>query len=563
MIRLGRKKAQTFNIDQRLVGLREAVEAGRGRLDEDAIEQADDILEHAVTRRSLSADHTVVGFFGATGSGKSSLLNAVVGRPVAQAAVRRPTTTSPLAVLGGQDGAEPLLDWLGIESRFVLEDVPDSPWSTGVAGLWTDVPPGLVLLDLPDIDSVAREHREIAERLVGMVDVVVWVVDPQKYADAVLHNDFIAPLSRHAAVTLVVLNQADRLPADQVQTVLASLRRLLARDGLDATGRAAPVATSAATGAGIGAVRARISEVVEGKEATAARLSADVEGTVERLSRSHGDGQPAGVTPFARDELTEGLARAANADGIADAARRSYVLNAGKRTGWLPVRWISGFRKDPLRRLHLQDVDDSTKDPSLRRSSLPPMSAAQRASADTAVRRFADEVSEGATPAWDRSIREAARSRHEQLPDALDQALAHTDLRRGAKSWWWVPLEVLQWIALLTAVGGLLWLTGLFALQYLQIPVPETPVVEGTEVPVPTLLAVTGLVVGLVLGVLSAIFARWGGRWRARRVSRRLREQIAATAHEHVVVPVEQELTVHDRVDSALQKASSLKPVKA
>lgn len=559
MIKLGRKKVQTFNIDERLEGLREAVEAGRGRLEDQAIDRAEAVLERAVTRRSLSAEHTVVGFFGATGSGKSSLLNAVVGRPVANAAVRRPTTTSPLAVLGSQHGAEPLLDWLGVESRYVLDDAEESPWSAGVAGLWTDVPQGLVLLDLPDVDSVAREHREIAHRLVGMVDVVVWVVDPQKYADAVLHDEFIAPLSRHAAVTLVVLNQADRLPNDQIRNVLASLSDLLRRDGLDAAGRSAPVATSAATGMGIGAVRARITEVVDGKEAAAARLSADLEGAVESLQASHGVGQPEGVTPFAREELTEGLVRAANADGIAQAARRSYVLNAGKSTGWLPVRWVSGFRKDPLRRLHLQDNDDDARDPALHRSSLPPMSAAQRASADTAVRRFADEVSDGATPVWERSIREAARSRHEDLPDALDQALAHTDLRRGARSWWWLPLDVIQWLALLTAVVGLVWLTGLFALQYLQIPLPDPPEVEGTGVPVPTLLVVTGLVVGLVLGLLSAIFARWGGRWRARRVARRLREQIAVAADHNVIQPVETELAVHDQVGSGLRRATAMK----
>ncbi|MDO5618333.1 GTPase [Kocuria sp.] len=559
MIKLGRQKVKTFNIDDRLLGLQETVEAGRGRLDDGAVERAEAILERAVTRRSLSADHTVVGFFGATGSGKSSLLNAVVGRPVAQAAVRRPTTTAPLAVLGSQHGAEPLLDWLGIESRYVLEQAEGSPWSAGVAGLWTDIPQGLVLLDLPDVDSVVQEHRQIAQRLVGMVDVVVWVVDPQKYADAVLHDDFIAPLSRHAAVTLVVLNQADRLAGDHIRNVMSSLTELLQRDGLAATGRSAPVATSAATGMGIGAVRARITEVVNGKEAAAARLSADLEGAVEQLQESHGTGQPAGVTPFAREALTEGLVRAANADGIAQAARRSYVLNAGKRTGWLPVRWVGGFRKDPLRRLHLQGLHDDHKDPSLHRSSLPPMSAAQRASADTAVRRFADEVSEGSTAVWERSIREAARSRHQDLPDDLDQALAHTDLRRGAKSWWWIPLDVIQWLALLTAVAGLLWLTGLFALQYLQIPVPQTPEVEGTGVPVPTLLVVTGLVVGLVLGVLSAIFARWGGRWRARGVSKRLRQQIAVAAHHNVIQPVEEELTVHDRVGHGLARAAAMK----
>lgn len=555
MIRRGRKKSQDFNLDRRLAALQEVVDLGRDRLDDEAIGHADAVLGRAVTRRSLSADHTVVGFFGATGSGKSSLLNTVVGASVARSAVRRPTTTAPLAVLSSPDGAEPLLDWLGVESRHIV-GADDAAPETTAAGPWVNLPPGLVLLDLPDVDSVAREHRDIAHRLVGMVDVVVWVVDPQKYADAVLHDEFIAPLSRHAAVTLVILNQSDRLADENVRTVLDSLAMLLQRDGLDTSGRSAPMAVSAATGMGIGALRARIQEVVESKEAAAARLSADVEGATETLVASHGIGQPAGISPFAREELTEGLVHAANADGIAQAARRSYVLHASKRTGWLPVRWVHNFRKDPLRRLHLHHSADEARDPSLHRTSLPPLSAAQRASADTAVRRFADEVSEGAAPVWERSIREAARSRQEELPDALDQALIHTDLSRGARSWWWAPLDIMQWLTLLTAVAGLLWLTVLFGMQYAQIPLPATPVVEGTTLPVPTLLVATGLVVGLVLGVLGGIFARWHGRWRAHQVAKRLRAQIAAAAHDNVIVAVEQELSVHDGVGQALARAA-------
>ncbi|MBD4580924.1 ABC transporter, partial [Xanthomonas citri pv. citri] len=57
---------------------------------------------------------------------------------------------------------------------------------------------GLILLDLPDIDSVERGNREITSRLAGHVDVLVWVVDPEKYADAVLHREFLATMGSHA-----------------------------------------------------------------------------------------------------------------------------------------------------------------------------------------------------------------------------------------------------------------------------------------------------------------------------------------------------------------------------
>ena len=74
---------------------------------------------------------------------------------------------------------------------------------------------GLVLLDLPDHDSVRIEHRLEVDRLVEMVDMIVWVVDPQKYADAALHTRYLTPLASHSEVMTVVLNQVDRLDREQ------------------------------------------------------------------------------------------------------------------------------------------------------------------------------------------------------------------------------------------------------------------------------------------------------------------------------------------------------------
>ena len=59
---------------------------------------------------------------------------------------------------------------------------------------------GLVLLDLPDHDSTVLEHQHEVDRLVDLVDLLVWVVDPQKYADEALHENYLRRLSGHAAV---------------------------------------------------------------------------------------------------------------------------------------------------------------------------------------------------------------------------------------------------------------------------------------------------------------------------------------------------------------------------
>ena len=230
-----RRRREASRLDRRLEALNEARELAAGALPDDVLDGVLQVLERASSRRSLSADHTVVGFFGATGSGKSSLFNAVSGEEIATAAARRPTTSEPLAGIWGAEGSEALLDWLDVRKRHHAAPVPG----------FADEGTGLILLDLPDFDSTRAANREIVQRMVGLVDVLVWVLDPQKYADAAVHNDFLAPLASHGAVTLVVLNQIDRLPERDVPPVLESLKGILARDGL---GKVQVIGASAVAG---------------------------------------------------------------------------------------------------------------------------------------------------------------------------------------------------------------------------------------------------------------------------------------------------------------------------
>lgn len=207
---------RTVPLDDRLTALAEAAQAARGRLPDHVVERARTVAERAGERRGLSVEHTVVALAGATGGGKSSLFNLLTGARLAEVGVTRPTTATARAAVWDGAGAGPLLDWLGVAHRHEIAGEPS----------------GLVLLDLPDHDSIEVSHRLEADRLVELVDLLVWVVDPQKYADAVLHERYLRRLARHGDVTLVVLNQVDRLAPSAVERCLADLRRLLDADGL-------------------------------------------------------------------------------------------------------------------------------------------------------------------------------------------------------------------------------------------------------------------------------------------------------------------------------------------
>ncbi len=189
----------------------------------------------------LSADHTVVALAGATGSGKSSLFNALTRLDIATVGARRPTTSVASACVWGAEGADALLEWLGVPRQHRVSR--ESALDAGDDDLH-----GLVLLDLPDHDSTEVAHRLEVDRLVELVDVLVWVTDPQKYADAAMHRRYLARLAGHDAVVVVVLNHADRLAPKELIACLRDLERLLVADGLTGV---EVVATSAATGDGV------------------------------------------------------------------------------------------------------------------------------------------------------------------------------------------------------------------------------------------------------------------------------------------------------------------------
>lgn len=173
----------TTALATRLDALTEALDLGEGRVAPETLEAARATLGRAAARRELSAEHTVIGFFGATGSGKSTLFNAVVGKDIAKSAARRPTTSTAQAAIWGKEGAEPLLDWLGVTNRTYMDEDPaqaaealnraDVPVTVGMwnkirrsvgAGKTEQASGGLILLDLPDFDSVEASNRAIVEK---------------------------------------------------------------------------------------------------------------------------------------------------------------------------------------------------------------------------------------------------------------------------------------------------------------------------------------------------------------------------------------------------------------
>nr|MBA2476380.1 50S ribosome-binding GTPase [Actinomycetota bacterium] len=262
-------------LDRRLTALAEAVELAAGRLDPERVEAAGAIVRRAGQRLGLDLEATVVALAGPTGAGKSSLFNALAGAELAQSGRRRPTTSTATAAVWGDVGGA-LLDWLEVPRRHGVDG----------GGLQ-----GLVLLDLPDFDSVEESHRLEVERVIELADLVVWVVDPQKYADAALHDRYLRPLAAYGETMLVALNQADLLEPAALASCRSDLQALLREDGLP---RVPVLLVSARTGEGLDELRRALAERVARREAAVARLGADVSSAAASLAADCG-GDAGGV----------------------------------------------------------------------------------------------------------------------------------------------------------------------------------------------------------------------------------------------------------------------------
>ena len=516
------------DLDRRLAALAEAVGIAEGRLEAEPVAAARAVTEKAGARLGLGIENTVVALAGPTGVGKSLLFNVLTDSELAVVGRRRPTTSAGQAAAWG-DGADPLLDWLEIPRRHRLDD--------GALR-------GLVLLDLPDFDSVETEHRLEVDRIVELADLVVWVVEPQKYADASLHERYLRPLRTHAAAMAVVLNQADLLQPRDVASWRDDAARLLAEDGLDGVPL---LVVSARTGEGLDSLRRLLADRVEARAAAVTRLAADVSAAAGSLRRWCGEKKPPGVEQGDRNRLATALEEAGGVPRVVRAVGAAHRRRGTLAAGWPFVRWLLRLRPDPLRRLRVGGGETA-------RTSLPPPDEVQRAQVATAARSLADRAGEGLPAPWPTLLRDAATAEEGRIADRLDRAVGGARLDARPPRWWTVA-AALQRLLVVAVAAGMIWLLALAVLGYLRVD-DVIPVPELRDVPIPTWLLLGGILAGLAIAYLARIANGLGARRRSRAAARVLRRRVETVADELLIAPVQRELDAHERLCGLLRQAA-------
>lgn len=528
---------------ERLAALREALELAEGRLHTDDVAAARAVAEKADERLARGEHAVVVALCGGTGSGKSSLFNALVGASLAQVGAVRPVTAEARAVaVGDPDAAAGVLDWLDVGLRHGRE--PDAA-----------LPDGMVLLDLPDHDSIEVTHREVVDRLVARVDVLVWVVDPVKYAQRALHAGYLSALAHHAEVVLVVLNQIDRLDGAERRTVVRDLERLLAQEGL---GGARVLIASAESGEGVDQLRSVLAEEVRGRRAAAARITADVRTVADALAARTGPTLGAKLDP---EPLVRALAETGGVQKRGTAEGEAHAERARNATRPLLSRALVGLFRTILSPLRLLRGGLRRRLPAAGQPRQEPVSQGARgaAAAPVAVRHALLALADRSAgselpPSWTALFRSTAQSVSEDLPHRVTTALDGVRDPLPRRRWWGPFAAVWSFVEFVMAAGAV-WLAVLAVLDYLRLPAFGVPEI-GEGLPLPTALLLGGGVLWLILALVRRWLVRGGASRTRRRTVARLNQVVAESAEAHALAPLRAELAAHDALAAALARAA-------
>ena len=284
-----------------------AISRGIGVLPAESLDRFERRALQLRDRRGYAGDVLVLGIAGGTGSGKSSLLNAMAGAPIASVSHLRPHTDAPLAWIpeAGGYGLRLLLDELDIEVRITQ-----------------DRHPHLALIDLPDFDSITSGHRDTVERLVPAVDGIVWLFDPDKYRDRLVHDQFLAPLADYGDQFVFALNKVDLIDPADVPALTAHLVEALTDDGFS---RPSVFAFAAAPPGGephqLEGFRRFVTERLDAKRTALGKLLSDAAGLLREMGVESGTWSGASVALEERWERDRDAAAAGLVPGAGPGGR--------------------------------------------------------------------------------------------------------------------------------------------------------------------------------------------------------------------------------------------------
>lgn len=180
-----------------------------GWLPDDATESLQDAIVASPAHLFQTSNRPlVVGLFGGTGVGKSTLLNRFAGEAIARASAERPTSRDITVYVHRSISVDKLPD------NFPMHKMRTALHSNAALK-------HVMFIDMPDFDSVETANRELVDTWLPHLDVVLYVVSPDRYRDDQGWRLLLEHVTQHA--WLFVMNHWDRGDARQLEDFRAQL----------------------------------------------------------------------------------------------------------------------------------------------------------------------------------------------------------------------------------------------------------------------------------------------------------------------------------------------------
>jgi len=142
----------------------------------------------------------IVAFMGGSGVGKSTLLNRLAGKPIARTGIERPTSREVTLFHHHSVAIQQLPEQLPITQIKIAQHDEEAKKN-------------IIWIDMPDFDSTEQSNKQLVLQWLPHIDVLIYVVSPERYRDEKAWQLLLAEGARHA--WLFVLNQWDRGQIEQ------------------------------------------------------------------------------------------------------------------------------------------------------------------------------------------------------------------------------------------------------------------------------------------------------------------------------------------------------------
>ncbi|HMB30854.1 MAG TPA: dynamin family protein [Desulfohalobiaceae bacterium] len=170
----------------------------------------------AVQKHKQQQNYLWIVFLGGTGTGKSTLFNALCGEELSQSSLERPKTGGPLAFVHKKTSIDEHLPFFTATPDHIPLNLFSQPQS-GTPGKFILIEheieafEHLVIVDTPDLDSLNVQNREMTEALYLLSDVVLFVTSQEKYADQVPF-EFLIRINHDYKDCFFLFNKAETSP---------------------------------------------------------------------------------------------------------------------------------------------------------------------------------------------------------------------------------------------------------------------------------------------------------------------------------------------------------------